>query len=52
MGDEPVAFVADEYDEDHLMDETFWTTSVWARNDGETPYREPEVPVSTLAGVP
>jgi FMN phosphatase YigB (HAD superfamily) len=47
-----VAFVGDEYDEDHLMDETFGTTSVWARNDGETPYREPEVPGSTLAGVP
>ena len=52
QGDKPVAFVSDEYNEDLLMGETFGTTSVWVESDGKTPYREPDVRVSTLADVP
>ncbi|WP_416839301.1 HAD family hydrolase [Haloferax sp. DFSO52] len=51
-GDEPVAFVSDEYNEDLLMGETFGMTSVWVENDDETPYREPDVRISTFADLP
>jgi HAD superfamily hydrolase (TIGR01549 family) len=51
-GDEPVAFVSDEYNEDLLMGETFGMTSVWLENDDETPYREPDVRISTFGDLP
>ena len=51
-GDEPVAFVSDEYNDDLLMGETFGMTSVRVQNDEEAPYRESDVRVSTLADVP
>ncbi|SDN26697.1 FMN phosphatase YigB, HAD superfamily [Halogranum gelatinilyticum] len=48
-GDEPVAFVSDEYNEDLLMGETFGMTSVWLENDDdEPPYREPDVRISNF----
>jgi FMN phosphatase YigB (HAD superfamily) len=51
-GDDPVAFVSDEYNEDLLMGETFGMTSVWLERDDETPYREPDVRLSTFADLP
>jgi len=51
-GDDPVAFVSDEYNEDLLMGEQFGMTSVWVENDDETPYREPDVRISGLAELP
>ncbi|MFC4987422.1 HAD family hydrolase [Saliphagus infecundisoli] len=50
--DERVAFVSDEYNEDLMMGETFDMTSVWIENDEETPYREPDVRVSTFSDLP
>jgi len=50
--DDPVAFVSDEYNEDLLMGEAFGMTSVWVENDDETPYREPDVRISTLGDLP
>jgi FMN phosphatase YigB (HAD superfamily) len=51
-GEGPVAFVSDEYNEDLLMGETLGMTSVWIENDDETPYREPDVRISTFADLP
>jgi len=51
-GDEPVAFVSDEYNEDLLMGEQFGMASVWVENDNETPYRDPDVRLSTFADLP
>jgi FMN phosphatase YigB (HAD superfamily) len=51
-GDERVAFVSDEYNEDLLMGETLGMASVWVENDGETPYREPDVRISTFGDLP
>ncbi|WP_256298559.1 HAD family hydrolase [Haloarchaeobius salinus] len=52
-GDEPVAFVSDEYNEDLMMGECLGMTSVWVENeDDETPYREPDVRISSLADLP
>ncbi|WP_440990901.1 HAD family hydrolase [Haloarchaeobius baliensis] len=51
--DEPVAFVSDEYNEDLMMGECLGMTSVWVENDeDETPYREPDVTISSLADLP
>ncbi|KAB1190483.1 HAD hydrolase-like protein [Haloferax sp. MBLA0076] len=50
--DEPVAFVSDEYNEDLLMGEALGMTSVWIENDDETPYREPNVRISTFSELP
>ncbi|MFB6194257.1 MAG: HAD family hydrolase [Halobaculum sp.] len=49
--DEPTAMVSDEYDEDLLMAETLGMASVWVEGD-ETPYREPDARISTLADLP
>jgi FMN phosphatase YigB (HAD superfamily) len=51
-GDEPVAFVSDEYNEDLVMGEAVGMTSVWVENDDETPYREPDVRIPSLADLP
>jgi len=51
-GDDPVAFVSDEYNEDLLMGEQFGMASVWVENDNETPYRDPDVRLSTFADLP
>jgi len=51
-GDDPVAFVSDEYNEDLLMGETFGMTSVWLENEAETPYREPDVRISSFGDLP
>jgi len=51
-GDEDVAFVSDEYNEDLLMGETFGMASVWVENDEEMPYREPDVRISSLRELP
>ena len=52
-GDEPVAFVSDEYNEDLMMGEFLGMTSVCVENDDdETPYREPDVTISTLGELP
>jgi FMN phosphatase YigB (HAD superfamily) len=51
-GDDPVAFVSDEYNEDLLMGETFGMTSIWVANDEESPYREPDVRISSLTELP
>ncbi|WP_267643629.1 HAD family hydrolase [Haloarchaeobius amylolyticus] len=52
-GDDPVAFVSDEYNEDLMMGETVGMTSVWVENeDDEPPYREPDVTISSLAELP
>jgi FMN phosphatase YigB (HAD superfamily) len=52
-GDEPVAFVSDEYNEDLMMGEAVGMTSVWVENDDdETPYREPDVRIQSLADLP
>jgi FMN phosphatase YigB (HAD superfamily) len=51
-GDEPVAFVSDEYNEDLMMGETLGMTSVWVENDAEVPYREPDVRISAFADLP
>ncbi len=50
--EEPVVFVSDEYNEDLLMGEAFGMQSVWVKNDEETPYREPDARISTLADLP
>jgi FMN phosphatase YigB (HAD superfamily) len=49
---ERVAFVSDEYNEDLLMGEVFGMASVWVESDGETPYREPDVRISSLSELP
>ena len=51
-GDEPVAFVSDEYNEDLMMGETLGMASVWIENDEETPYREPDVRISAFGDLP
>lgn len=51
-GDEPVAFVSDEYNEDLMMGETVGMTSVWVENDTETPYREPDARISSFGDLP
>jgi FMN phosphatase YigB (HAD superfamily) len=51
-GDEQVAFVSDEYNEDLLMGETLGMMSVWVENDEETPYRKPDVRISTFGDLP
>jgi FMN phosphatase YigB (HAD superfamily) len=51
-GDDPVAFVSDEYNEDLLMGETFGMTSVWLERDDETPYREPDIRISSFTDLP
>jgi FMN phosphatase YigB (HAD superfamily) len=52
-GEEPAAFVSDEYNEDLMMGEYLGMTSVWVENeDDETPYREPDVRISSLAALP
>jgi FMN phosphatase YigB (HAD superfamily) len=51
-GDEPVAFVSDEYNEDLMMGETLGMASVWIENDDETPYREPDVRISAFGDLP
>ncbi|MFC7203863.1 HAD family hydrolase [Haloferax namakaokahaiae] len=51
-GDEPVAFVSDEYNEDLMMGETLGMASVWVENDDETPYREPDVRISAFGDLP
>jgi len=50
--DDPVTFVSDEYNEDLLMGEVFGMTSVWVETDDETPYREPDVRISSLRELP
>lgn len=50
--DERVAFVSDEYNEDLMMGETVGMTSIWIEHDEETPYREPDVRVSTFSDLP
>ncbi|WP_135363476.1 HAD family hydrolase [Halosimplex halophilum] len=52
-GDEPVAFVSDEYNEDLVMGECLGMQSVWIENaDDETPCREPDVRIASLADLP
>ncbi|WP_436931149.1 HAD family hydrolase [Halosimplex halobium] len=51
-GDEPVAFVSDEYNEDLVMGECLGMQSVWVESDDETPCREPDVRIASLADLP
>ena len=51
-GDERVAFVSDECNEDLLMGETLGMASVWVGNEAETPYREPDVRILTFGDLP
>lgn len=51
-GDEQVVMVSDEYNEDLLMAETLGMVSVWVENEEETPYREPDVRISTFGDLP
>lgn len=52
-GDDPVAFVSDEYNEDLVMGECLGMTSVWVENEAdETPYGEPDVTIPSLAALP
>ena len=51
-GDEPVAMVSDEYNEDLMMAETVGMASVWVEREAETPYREPDVRIGSLVDVP
>lgn len=51
-GDEPVAFVSDEYNEVFMMGEQFGMVSVWVENDDATPYREPDARISTFTDLP
>lgn len=51
-GDERVAMVSDEYDEDLLMAEQFGMTSVWVENDDEPRYGEPDHRAASFAEFP
>jgi len=50
--DERVVMVSDEYNEDLMMAETLGMVSVWVENEEETPYREPDVRISTFEDLP